>query len=129
MFRKTILARGNRVLLTAGTFLILGLSILSLTQPVVAAPNGNDLLQACEQSLRDGFESMIGKMCTWYVTPCDCNIDKSIPRVCLPESIPTETLAGIIISGLTEQPELQQLDATRAAAEILSAKYPCTETR
>ena len=105
--------------------LLLVLTCLLLIQDAVAAPSGRDLLDACTQSMRDGFDSMIGKMCTWYVTPCDCNIDKTIPMVCLPESVSTETLAGIVINGLQQRPELQQLDATRAAAEILSVTYTC----
>jgi hypothetical protein len=99
---------------------------LILNPPVAtAAPSGADLLEACQQSMRDGFDSMIGKMCTWYVTPCDCNLDKSMPMVCLPESVTTETLAGLVINGLTEHPELQLLDASHAAANVLSQKFPC----
>jgi hypothetical protein len=101
------------------------LTCLLLIQDAVAAPSGRDLLEACTQSMRDGFDSMIGKMCTWYVTPCDCNIDKTIPMVCLPESVSTETLADLVIQGMQERPDLQQLDATRAAAEILSTRYSC----
>ncbi len=108
--------------------LILAFSLL-IQDVAIAAPSGSDLLEACTQSMRDGFDSMKGKLCTWYVTPCDCNIDKTIPMVCLPESVSTETLAGIVISGLQQRPELQQLDATRAAAEILSARYSCPATQ
>ncbi len=111
-----------------GGLACLSLLILLTASPaavVQAAPSGSDLLQACTQSMKHGFDDMVGKMCTWYVTPCDCKIDKGIPLVCLPAEIPTETLAGIVIDGLKAQPELQQLDATRAAATILSAKYSC----
>ena len=104
--------------------LILAFTLL-IQDVAIAAPSGSDLLEACTLSMRDGFDSMKGKLCTWYVTPCDCNIDKTIPMVCLPESVSTETLAGIVISGLQQRPDLQQLDATRAAAEILSARYSC----
>lgn len=108
------------------TILILFLTALLLPHySSHAAPSGADLLEACTRSVRDGFDSMIGKMCTWYVTPCDCNIDKSIPLVCLPESVPTETLAGLVIEGLTKRPDLQQFDATHAAALILADQYPC----
>jgi|APGre2960657468_1045069.scaffolds.fasta_scaffold66585_1 Rap1a immunity proteins len=106
------------------TPLILAATLL-IQNVVIAAPSGSDLLEACTQSMRDGFDSMKGKLCTWYVTPCDCNIDKTIPMVCLPESVSTETLAGLVISGLQQRPDLQLLDATRAAAEILSARYSC----
>lgn len=99
--------------------------LLFMNNTVIAAPTGGDLLQVCTESVRDGFDTMKGKMCTWYVTPCDCNIDKTLPMVCLPESVPTETLANVVISGLAEQPDLQQQSATRAAALILSVKYPC----
>jgi hypothetical protein len=102
---------------------------LLIQDVAIAAPSGSDLLEACTLSMRDGFDSMKGKLCTWYVTPCDCNIDKTIPMVCLPESVSTETLAGIVISGLQQRPDLQQLDATRAAAEILSASYSCPATQ
>jgi len=102
------------------------MSVLLLTQgKPMAAPTGGDLLEACTESVSHGFDSLIGQMCTWYVTPCDCNIDKSIPMVCLPESAETKSLAAIVIAGLTAQPHLQQLDATQAAAKILSEKYPC----
>jgi hypothetical protein len=102
------------------------MSVLLLTHGrLVAAPTGGDLLEACTESVSRGFDSMIGQMCTWYVTPCDCNIDKSLPAVCLPESADTKSLSAIVISGLTTQPDLQQLDATRAAAMILSEEYPC----
>lgn len=120
--------------ITSGTklrgFIFVSLLILFTASPsavVQAAPSGSDLLQACTQSMQHGFDDMVGKMCTWYVTPCDCKIDKGIPLVCLPAEIPTETLASLVIDGLKAQPELQQMDATRAAATILSAKYPCVQ--
>lgn len=94
-----------------------------------AAPAANDLLRACESSLKNGFHGVEGELCYWYVTPCDCDYRKSpeLPRVCLPKSIPTETLARTVIEGLKEQPELQSKEADYAAAVILSRIYPCTE--
>ena len=94
-----------------------------------AAPAAADLLQACEQSLHDGFQGMEGDLCTWYVTPCDCNYGTAsdLPRVCLPDSVPVETLARKVIAGLREDPELQYQPADYAAAIILSRDYPCIE--
>jgi len=96
---------------------------------LIAAPTGGDLLNACRQSITSGFDSTEGMMCTWYVTPCDCSLDTDIPRVCLPESLPANELALDVITGLTEQPELQEKDAALAAALVLSRKYPCQETQ
>lgn len=68
-------------------------------------------------------------MCFWYVTPCDCDYRKAanLPRVCLPQSVPTETLARTVIDGLKEKPELQSESADYAASVILSRIYPCSD--
>jgi len=121
---KLMSLTGLRGLVCVSLLILMSASPSAVVQ---AAPSGSDLLQACTQSMQHGFDDMVGKMCTWYVTPCDCKIDKGIPLVCLPEEIPTSTLASLVIDGLKAQPELQQLDATRAAATILSAKYPCAQ--
>lgn len=94
-----------------------------------AAPAAADLLEACEYSLNNNFAGIKGEMCTWYVTPCDCDygLDAVMPRVCLPEKIPVEDLARTVINGLKEQSELLAEDADFAAATILSRVYPCTE--
>jgi hypothetical protein len=101
----------------------------SFSFPATAAPTGANLLTACENSLVKGFSEEQGMFCTWYVTPCDCNHGKGseIPRVCLPETIATETLAREVITGLQEYPELQEKNAEYAAAFILSRIYPCIE--
>jgi hypothetical protein len=96
---------------------------------VCAAPSGADLETACQQSLDAGFHGNEGMLCTWYVTPCDCDYGKEqkIPRVCLPETVTVETLAYEVIAGLQEQPELKTKDAELAVALILSRIYPCRD--
>ena len=117
----------NKTLLTLACF---GLVYMFYINPLSAAPTAVDLLYACEHSLENGFQGIEGEVCTWYVTPCDCDYGKAneIPRVCLPESVPVETLARIVVSGLKEQPELRMNDANYAAALILSRIYPCKES-
>lgn len=94
-----------------------------------AAPSGADLETACRHSLDRGFQGNEGMMCTWYVTPCDCDYGKKheTTRVCLPETVSVETLAALVVSGLQERPELKTKDAGFAAAEILSHIYPCND--
>lgn len=67
---------------------------------------------------------MEGGMCTWYVTPCNC--DTALPQVCLPETADTDSLARDVIEGLTDQMDLQQAEPAYAAALILSERYPCS---
>jgi hypothetical protein len=95
----------------------------------LAAPGGAELLQACRQALTNGFAGVEGQMCAWYVTPCACEAGRKpgVPRVCLPETVATESLAREVVTGLVAQPELQSLDADISAAMILSRIYPCTE--
>ena len=103
---------------------------LWLPGPVTfAAPSGGDLLRACELALAGGFSGIEGRMCTWYVMPCDCDpaTNPEIPRVCLPAAVTTELLARKVVTGLAAQPELQLQDADMAAALILSRIYPCTD--
>lgn len=94
---------------------------------VCAAPSAADLEAACQQSLNEGFHGNEGMLCTWYVTPCDCDYGKKqeIPRVCLPGTVSVETLANEVMAGLQQQPELKTEDAGFAAALILSRIYPC----
>jgi hypothetical protein len=102
---------------------------LIFTSSLSAAPSAFDLLEACEISLKNGFQGIEGELCTWYITPCDCDYGKTkeTPRVCLPEPVPVESLARIVVRGLKEQPELHMEDANYAAAIILSHVYPCSE--
>jgi len=95
----------------------------------LAAPGGADLLQACRQALINGFADVEGEMCAWYVTPCACEAGRKpgVPRVCLPETVATESLAREVVTGLAAQPELQSQDADVAAAMILSRIYSCSE--
>jgi Rap1a immunity proteins len=100
---------------------------LLFTGNLSAAPTGEELLAACETSLKSGFHGANGMMCVWYVTPCDCHHGKEveIARVCLPEGKETESLAREVIAGLKSQPELLMKSAEVSANEILAAKYPC----
>jgi Ssp1 endopeptidase immunity protein Rap1a len=103
--------------------------LLFISVEAFAAPSGNDLLLACEDSLVNGFQSKMGMMCIWYVTPCDCNFgkEKIVPRVCLPKKALHDDLARVVIAGLQKQPELQSETAEMAAGQILSPKYPCID--
>ena len=95
----------------------------------MAAPSGADLLRACEDSIKNGFDTKAGMLCIWYVTPCDCNFaaKKQLPRVCLPEDKSHESLAKEVMTGLQQQPGLKTETAEMAAAKILSLKYPCSD--
>ena len=90
-----------------------------------AAPSGADLEIACRQSLDKGFQGDMGMVCSWYVTPCDCDYGKKgeIPRVCLPEAVTIEKLAGQVLTGLQNHPELKTRDAGFAASSILFGQY------
>ena len=100
---------------------------LLISNEVWAAPSGNDLLTACEESLTNGFHGSTGMMCIWYVTPCDCHHGKdiAISRVCLPNNETHKSLAREVVEGLKSQPELQSQSAEMAVGVILSPKYPC----
>ena len=95
----------------------------------LADPSGAKLLTACEQSLVNGFTGIEGMMCTWYVTPCDCDYSKGseTPRVCLPPSPDIEALAREVTAGLRAQPDLQGKGANIAAGLILTRIYPCSD--
>ncbi|OGT64690.1 MAG: hypothetical protein A2W69_01470 [Gammaproteobacteria bacterium RIFCSPLOWO2_02_47_7] len=116
----------NETLPVAACF---GLILLIFISPLSAAPSAVDLLDACEHSLQNGFQGIKGDVCIWYVTPCDCDYGKTkeMPRVCLPDSVPVESLARIVVRGLKEQPGLHMENADYAAAMILSRIYPCSE--
>lgn len=91
------------------------------------APTGADLLEACQFAGKNGYDSTQGMMCIWYVTPCDCHFGKSkeIPRVCLPETVSHQQLADVVVRGIQQTPDLKQVSAEQAAANILSPLYPC----
>ena len=101
----------------------------SFSNLALADPSGAELLTACEQSLMKGFSGTEGMMCTWYVTPCDCDHEKNsdIPRVCLPASPDIDALAHEVATGLIAQPELLEKNADFAANTILIRKYPCDD--
>ena len=107
---------------------ILTLCLCLPDSSALATPTGAELLQACRQAITSGFAGVAGQMCAWYVTPCDCGTGKKpeAPRVCLPETVATESLAREVTTGLMAQPELQSQDADVAAAMILFRIYPCT---
>jgi hypothetical protein len=66
-------------------------------------------------------------MCAWYITPCNCGSDTTIPAVCLPEDVKLDELAELVIQGLTTRDELLNTYAGDSAAIILSENFPCTE--
>jgi hypothetical protein len=106
--------------ITIAALLLLGLN------NVTAAPTGKDLLDACNKSIESGFSGVEGQMCAWYIIPCDCDTDFSLPKICLPENIELDDLAKIIIDGIFQQPELQKKYAALTATTILSQNFPCT---
>jgi len=94
---------------------------------VHAAPDGTDLLRACETSVSNGFRNIEGQICEYYVIPCNCDVDPVVPgHICLPDHISTKKLAVEVIDGLRNSPELQQQYAGTAAGIILTQRYPCT---
>lgn len=108
------------------------LILFVITLPLLAAdksPSGADLLAACQHSMDQGFSNVQGMLCSWYVTPCDCNYEKKrqLPRVCLPGSPDIDLLAQQVISGLNARPELLNMEADIAASTILTRYYPCSE--
>ena len=90
-----------------------------------AAPTGAELLQVCESALKSNFRGMRGKMCTWYVTPCDCDTAPGLPRVCLTDPIEPPKLAITVTEVLKAVPEFQLKSSEEAVALILSEVYPC----
>lgn len=90
-----------------------------------AAPTGAELLAVCETALKSNFRGLRGKMCTWYVTPCDCDTAPGLPRVCLTEPIHPPKLAFTVTQVLRAIPEFQLKSAEEAVALILSEVYPC----
>lgn len=109
----------NRILI--GCFL----ASLLAQAPAHAAPTGAELLEVCESALRSNFRGLRGKMCTWYVTPCDCDTAPGLPRVCLSDPIEPPKLAITVTEVLKALPELQLKSAEEAVAVILSEVYPC----
>ncbi len=101
------------------------LTALLAAPAVHATPTGAELLTVCESALQSSFRGLRGKMCTWYVTPCDCDTAPGLPRVCLTEPIEPPKLAVTVTEVLKALPELQLKTAEEAVAEILSEVYPC----
>lgn len=91
-------------------------------------PNGAQLLNSCDHALAHGFGGIEGKMCQWYVTPCECTaLQPGVPRVCLPEDAKPKDLAELVVKGLRAEPKLKDQSATMAANTILARRYPCAE--
>ncbi len=105
------------------------LAILLITPGLAhAAPTCKELIRACEIGLSNGFRGLRGKMCVWYVTPCDCDAsDPALPRVCLPDAVDVERIAVEVTEILKVSPEVQDLEADAAVANILSVIYPCKD--
>ena len=103
--------------------------LLLFSRSLMAAPTGEDLLTACEDAQKNGYQSQQGMLCIWYVTPCDCHFGKetTMPRVCLASDISHESLAEDVITGLHDQSQLLTETAEMAAAVILAPKYPCQD--
>jgi hypothetical protein len=90
------------------------------------APTGAQLLNSCEHALARGFHGLQGKMCRWYVTPCDCTASRpGLPQVCLPPGAPVRNLASQVVAGLKSEPGLRRESAAFAAHTILARRYPC----
>jgi hypothetical protein len=101
---------------------------LAIAAPAAAGPSGADLLAACRLGADNAFTGTAGMMCQWYVHACDCSGGRDdLPRVCLPEGIATEQLAGEVVTALDAEPGLQALDATLAVHRALTPRYPCTD--
>ena len=124
-----IKTRVSNIKISITGFIFSGLTLLFISPPLLATPNGKELLAACEHSLDKGFSGAEGMMCTWYVTPCDCfhSEDSEIPRVCLPFPPDVDALAKEVSEGLAVTPELLDKTADIAAGTILKKNYPCLE--
>lgn len=91
----------------------------------IAAPTGAELLDVCASALNSNFRGLRGQMCTWYVTPCDCDGTPGLPRVCLTEPVEPAKLAFTVTEMMKAEPALQDKSAEEAVALILSELYPC----
>ena len=118
----TVIKKINRVFY----FFIL---LIIVTDPVIAAPSGADLLSACDKSIELGFDAIEGQMCTWYALPCNCYPDDEVTQVCLPDDLSMESIAQIIVDGLKNETQLQTLSASESATLILARIYPCQEVK
>ncbi|MEM7465422.1 MAG: Rap1a/Tai family immunity protein [Pseudomonadota bacterium] len=103
---------------------------IQVAPAVHAVPSSDELIAICERALSRGYRGKAAQMCTWYVTPCDCDVStKQIPRVCIPKEIPSARLAEQVVILLKGLPEFQDSDGAVAAAEVLSVVYPCQASR
>ncbi len=108
-------------------FLPLCLAATTTARAEPDMPGGAELLAACEHASNHGYDNTLGMLCIWYITPCDCTVNKSpsLPRVCLPPDVHHDVLAQRVMQALRERRALLELSAEEAAAIILSEYYPC----
>lgn len=114
----------RHVLLSLSVLLTL---VLPLSEAFAAPLSSGELIQVCQQALANGYSGRKAQMCTWYVSPCDCDRpnDQDFPRVCIPKSVPSAKLAEDVVFLLKELPEYKDSDGARAAAKLLAVLYPC----
>ena len=80
----------------------------------------------CERALANGYRGRPAQMCTWYVTPCDCDLAQNeLARACVPEDIPSKKIAEQVVTLLKGLPEFRQADGAKAVSEVLAVRYPC----
>jgi len=115
------------VVISRYTISLLLLINLPASPELAAAPTGNQLLEACQIALENNFSGMEGRLCEWYIRPCDCQYGQKevMPPVCLPVSVSNTALAREVIAGLRGETERRAESAEMAARQILSRRYPC----
>lgn len=101
------------------------LGVLTAVSPANAAPTATELVEVCQSAIDSNFSGVPGKMCTWYVTPCDCDTAPGVPRVCLTDPVEPDKLAFTFIEMMKVMPELTDKGAEEAVGIILSEIYPC----
>ena len=105
---------------------IVACAITIVSAQAMAAPSSDDIVTMCERALSKGFRGRTAQMCTWYVTPCDCDAGQNnVPRVCVPEDIASKTLAEQVVTLLKGLPEFRMDDGAKAVAQVLAVRYPC----
>ena len=107
---------------------IVACAITVVSAQAMATPSSDDIVTMCERALSKGFRGRTAQMCTWYVTPCDCDAEQNnAPRVCVPEDIASKTLAEQVVTLLKGLPEFRQEDGPQAVAQVLAVRYPCDD--
>ena len=107
---------------------VLAWSVAIISNSTFAAPSSDDIIKMCERALGNGFRGRPAQMCTWYVTPCDCDIGRnSALRVCVPEETATRVIAEQVVTLLNGLPEFRQKDGEKAVRQVLAVRYPCSD--